>query len=76
MPCFHVPTLALQRARVLVCMAQYLLAELSGNLAMCQWEEGQSVSNTYVVCATPCSVKFKDSYIHALLALVFGQGNE
>ena len=31
-----------------------LLTELVGNLAICQWEENQSVSNTDVVCATPC----------------------
>ena len=50
------------------------LAELGGNFKMCQWEEEQLVSNMDVVCATPCFVEIKDSSMHALLALVSGQG--
>ena len=76
MPCLPVPTLALHKVHVLACIAQHLLAELGGNLAMCQWEEGQSVSNTDVVCATPCSTEFKDSSMHVLLTLVLGRGIE
>ena len=34
---------------------QHLLGELAGNRAICQWEEKQPVSNTDVVCVTPCS---------------------
>ena len=69
LPWFVDPTLALQKAPILACMAQHHLVELGGNLAMCQWE-GQSISNTDVICGTPCSVEFKESSIHALLALV------
>ena len=76
MPCIPVPTLALQRTSVLACMAQHLLEELGGNLAMCQWEKNQLVSNTYVVCATIYYVEFKDSSMHALLTLVFKRGIE
>ena len=47
-----------------------------GNRAICQWEEEESVSNTDVVCATPCSAETKDSSIHALLTLVLGRGME
>jgi hypothetical protein len=36
----------------LACIAQHLLAELAGNLAICQWEEEQSVSNTDVAYHT------------------------
>ena len=73
MPYLPISTLALHKIPILVCITQHLLIELGDNLAMCQWEEGQLVSNTDVVCAIPCSVEFKDSSMHALLALVFGQ---
>ena len=75
-PCFLVLILALQRAPVLACMAQHLLVELGGNLAMCQWEEGQLVSSMDVVFATPCYAGFKDSSLYVFLALVSGRGIE
>jgi hypothetical protein len=71
-PCLPVPTLALHKVTVLVCIAQHLLAELVGNLVICHWEEKQSVSNTDVVCATLCLAETKDSFMHALLTLVLG----
>ena len=36
-----------------------------GNLAMCHCEARQSVFKTDVVWATPCSIEFKDSSMHA-----------
>ena len=75
-PCLPVPTLALHKIPVLACIAQHLLAELAGNLAICQWEEEQSVSNTDVVCATLCYAETKHSFMHALLTLVLGRGIE
>ena len=73
-PCLQVPTLALHKILVLACIAQHILAELGGNLAICQWEERQSVSHTDVVCATSCFGKIRDSCMHALLTLMLGQG--
>jgi hypothetical protein len=49
------------------------LAKLVGNLAICHWEEKQSVSNIDVVCATPCLGETKESFMHALLTLVLGR---
>ena len=51
-------------------IAEHILAYLGGNLAICQWEEKQLVSNIHVVCDTPCSAELKDSFMHALLTLV------
>ena len=75
-PCLLDPTLALHKVHVLACIAQHLLAELAGNLAICQWKEKQSVFNTDVVCATPCSTETKDFSMHALLTLVLGRRME
>ena len=52
MPCLPVLILALHKVPVWACIAQHLLAELTGNRAICQWEEEELVSNTDVVCAT------------------------
>ena len=75
-PCLPIPTLALHKVLVLACIAQHLLVKLVGNLAICQWDEQQLVSNTDLVCATPCFAEFKDSFMYALLTLVLGWGIE
>ena len=72
---FAITNYSIVHILVMTRISQYLLAKLGGNLAMCQWE-GQSISNTNVVCAIPCSAKLKDSSMHAFLTLVFGQGIE
>ena len=72
--CLPVLTLALHKVHVLACIAQHLLAKLAGNLVICQWEEEQLVSNTDVICATPCSAETKNSSMHALLTLVLERG--
>ena len=48
--------------------------KLARNLTICQWDEKQSVSNTDAVCATSCSVKTKESSMHALLTLLLRRG--
>ena len=68
-PCLPISTLALHKVPTLVCIAQHLLAKLGGNLAIFQWEEGHLVSNTDVVCATPCSVEVEDFSMHVLFSL-------
>ena len=64
MPFLPFLTLALHKVPILACIAQHLLAKLDGNIVICQWKEGQLVSNNNVVFATPCSVDFKDSSMH------------
>ena len=48
-PCLSVLTLALHIVHVMACSAQHRLVELGGNLAMCNLEARQSVSNMNVV---------------------------
>ena len=47
--CFPIPTLALHIVPIMACNAQHRLAELGCNLAMCNLDARQSVSNTDVV---------------------------
>ena len=54
----------------MACNAQHRLAELGGNLEMCQSETRHSVSNT------SCSAKVNDSSMRWRVVRVLGRGME
>ena len=73
--CLPVPTFGIAQGLDIGLHHPLFLAELSGNISMCQWE-GQLVFIINVICATPCPIEFKDSSMCILLALLFGRGIE
>ena len=74
MSCLPILTLTLNKVLALACIVQNPLAELYENLGMHQWKKWQLVSNIKVMCFTQCFLWFKDSSMHAFLALVLGRG--
>ena len=51
--CFPIPNLTLHIVPIITCSVQHCLAELGGNIAMCNLDARQSISNTDVLWATP-----------------------